>query len=332
MLVMNLEINHINVEIPVFKNTLSDFRATTETEVYNICMNTHKICSLDPLPTSVLQPCFQSPAPAYTHIINMSHSQDKVPASLKEAIGIPFLKKQFLDPNVLSNYRPVSNLPQLVNQLMDHANNMSDMYQSAYRKHHSTETALWWVTNDIKFAIDSKKDTILIRINLSSSFDTIDHSIILSKLELRYGITSVVLEWFRSYLYGRVQRVNIDENLSPLYLLTTGVPQGSVLGPLLFSLYVQPLGGIIREHSIHCHYYADDFQLYAHFDLNKISLESTISRMQDCICNVQSWFLNNKLKMNPDKTLFIAFVPPYYNTMVDNINIKIGSSDINAHI
>ena len=113
MLVMNLENNNINVEIPVFNNTLSDFRATTETGVYNICMNTKKTCSLDPLPTSVLQPCFQSLAPAYTHIINMSLSQGKVPASLKEAIVILLLKKQSLDPDVLSNYRPVSNLPQL---------------------------------------------------------------------------------------------------------------------------------------------------------------------------------------------------------------------------
>ena len=96
----------------------------------------------------------------------------------------------------------------------------------------------------------------------------------------------------------------------------------------MFSLYVQPLGGIIREHSIHFHHYADDLQLYAQFD--KISLESIISRMQDCICDIQSWFSNNKLNMNPDKTLFIAFVPPYYNTLIDNINIKIGSSDINV--
>ena len=199
MLVMNLENNNINVEIPVFNNTLSDFRATTETEteVYNICMNTKKTCSLDPLPTSVLHPCFQSLAPVYTHIINMSLSQGKVPASLKEAIVIPLLKKPSLDPDVLSNYRPVSNLPQLsktlekvvANQLMYHADNMSDMYQSAYRKYHSTETALLCVTNDIKLAMDSKKGTILVMIDLSSAFDTIDHSILLSRLELRYGIT-----------------------------------------------------------------------------------------------------------------------------------------------
>ena len=113
MLVMNLENNNINIEIPVFNNTLSEFRATTETEVYNICMNTKKTCSLDPPHTSVLQPCFQSLAPAYTHIINMSLSRGKVSASLKEAIVIPLLKKQSLDPYVLSNYRSVSNLPRL---------------------------------------------------------------------------------------------------------------------------------------------------------------------------------------------------------------------------
>ena len=130
MLVMNLENYNINVEIPVFNNTLNDFRATTETEVYNICMNTKNTCSLDPLSTCVLQPCFQS------LIINMSVSQGKVPASLKEAIVIPLLKKQSLDPDVLSNYRPVSDLPQLsktlekvvANQLMYHTNNMSHMY------------------------------------------------------------------------------------------------------------------------------------------------------------------------------------------------------------
>ena len=85
------------------------------------------------------------------------------------------------------------------------------MYQSAYRKHHSTETALLCVTNDIKLAMESKKGTILVMLYLSSAFYTIDHSILLSRLELRYGITSVVLKWFRSYLYGRVQRVNIDD-------------------------------------------------------------------------------------------------------------------------
>ena len=121
------------------------------------------------------------------------------------------------------------------------------MYQSAYTKHHSTETALLCITNDIKLAMDSKKGAVLVMICLSSSsFDTIDYSILLSRLELRYGITSVVWEWFRSYLYGRVQLVNIDDSFSAPHPLTTGFPQWSVLGPLLFSLYVEPQGGIIR--------------------------------------------------------------------------------------
>ena len=192
---------------------------------YIICMNTKKTCLFDPLPTSVLQPCFQSLAPAYTHIINMNLSQGKVPASLKEAIVIPLLKKQSLDPDVLY-YRPVSNLLQLSKTLERVvANQMSDMNQSTYRKHHSTETALICVKNDIKLVMDSKKGTILVMIYLSSAFDTIDHSILLSRLELRYGIMSVVLECFSSYLYGRVQRVNIDESFSLPLPLTTGVPQ-----------------------------------------------------------------------------------------------------------
>ena len=85
---------------------------------------------------------------------------------------------------------------------------------------------------------------------------------------------------------------------------------------------MQPLGSIIRKHGT---FYADDLQLYAHFNLDMASLKTTLSKIENCISDVQACFLQNKLKMNDDKTLFIAFVPSYYNTLVDNINIKIGS-------
>ena len=117
-------------------------------------------------------------------------------------------------------------------------------------KHHSTETAQT-VTNDIKLAMDSKKGTILVIIDLSSVFDTIDHSILLSRLELRYGITSVVFEWFRSYLYGRVQLINIDDSFSPPHPLTTGVPQGYLSHYMLMTLNsISRLSVIILWH--HC--------------------------------------------------------------------------------
>ena len=137
-------------------------------------------------------------------------------------------------------------------------------------------------------------------IDWSSAFDTIDHSILLSILELRYDITSVVLEWFRSYLYGRVQQVNIEESFSQPHPLTTGVTLGLVMGPLLFSLYDQLLGGIIREHSIHLHHYFDGLQVYAHFDLNIISLSLLVLGCRTVLCDRQSWFSNNKLNINPD--------------------------------
>ena len=159
---------------------------------------------LESLKTPIMR-CEPNTRPiAWRPVTSQCLSQGKVPPSLKEAIVIPFLKKQSFDPDMLLNYRPVSNISQLsktlenvvANQLMVNANNISDMYQSAYRKHHYTETALQCITNDIKLAMESKKGTILVMVDLSSAFDTIDHSIFLSRLELRYGIMSVVLKWF----------------------------------------------------------------------------------------------------------------------------------------
>ena len=134
--------------------------------------------------------------------------------------------------------------------------------QSAYREHHSAETAFLRVVNDIHQAIDNKCEAVLVLLNLSAAFDTIDHAILLDRLRDRYGFSGTVLRWIESYLKGRPQCIVLDKILSRPRYLSCGVPQGSVLGPLLFSLYIAPLEDIISAHGLDAMMYADDTQLY----------------------------------------------------------------------
>ena len=151
----------------------------------------------------------------------------------------------------------------------------------------STETALLYVTSAVKTAMDKKQGTILLLVDFISAFDRINHNILIRRLRLRYGFAGKALDWVISYLKERTQRVVIGDQSSSTTTLTTGVPQGSVLGPLLFSLYVQPIGDIIRAHGLFFHQYADDLQVYAHFDLNHSALSAAVKQMEDCLDEVQ---------------------------------------------
>ena len=134
--------------------------------------------------------------------------------------------------------------------------------QSAYRKHHSTETALLQVVNDIHQATDNKCEAVLVMLDLSVAFDTIDHAILLDRLGYCYGFSQMVLRWIKSYLKDRAQCIALDKILSPPRYLSCGVPQGSVLGPLVFLLYIAPLEDIISADGFDTMMYADDTQLY----------------------------------------------------------------------
>ena len=152
---------------------------------------------------------------------------------------------------------------------------MQDCFQSAYRKNHSTETALLCVTNAMKAAMDNRQGTALVLIDFSPAFD--NHNIMIRRLQLRYGFVGKALAWLQSYLEERTQRVVIRDASSNTTRVTSGVSQGSVLGPLLFSLYVQPIGDIITAHGLCFHHYADDLQLYCHFDLTATTLSATLA-------------------------------------------------------
>ena len=186
-----------------------------------------KSCDLDPLPASVLKTCFPIILPTLTSIINISLKNGVMPYALKVAVLKPLLKKQDTDFEQSQNFRPISN-PTFVSKLIEKAD---ETFQSAYKAFHSTETALVRVHNDILTAIDNNNTVILLLLDLSAAFDTVDHSILLSRLSSRSGIKRTVLAWLRSYLTSRKQSWNVashsDQSLAlfytyyiPLLLLT----------------------------------------------------------------------------------------------------------------
>ena len=189
--------------------------------------------------------------------------------------------------------------------------------QSAYRPNHSTETALC--------ILDERKAAILVLLDLSAAFDTIDHTIMLTRLRDRFGITTTCLAWFESYLGNRSQRIQMHGRISAERPVVFGVPQGSVLGPLKFICYTAPLGDIARRHGINVHLYADDTQLYLafspHTDVDTIQ---AVTRIQDCVAELQDLMNINKLKFNATKTEISVMCAPHINIKLSMPHIELG--------
>ena len=147
--------------------------------------------------------------------------------------------------------------------------------------------------------------TLLVLLDLSSAFDTIDHTILLHRLQTHFGISNTSLSWFRSYLSDRQQYVSINESPSADLPLEHGVPQGSCLGPLLFTPYTSPLFEIIRSHLPEMHCYADDTQIYLAFKPNPTTSENpSLIAIESCVSDIRAWLLNNSLLINDAKTEF----------------------------
>ena len=236
---------------------------------------------------------------------------------------------------LVSNLSYISKIVEraVVNQVMAHVNehNLLPVCQSAYRKHHSTETALLKVQSDILQSMDCGDVTLLVLIDLSAAFDTVDHKILLQRLLTEFGISGTPLKWLQSYLDGRRQVITINDAQSPEYLLQHGVPQGSCLGPILFSLYASALTKVIQKHLKNTHGYADDNQLYLAFKpcgrQNESLAKSCIER---CLTDVKVWMTVNKLKMNDSKTEFIIIGSKQNLAKVEMDSIDVGEIRIHA--
>ena len=236
-----------------------------------------------------------------------------LPDSEKLAHITPIVKKAGLDINCASNYRPISNLTflsklierlacrQLIAYLNEH--HLLASVQSAYREHHSTETATLKVVSDIFNASDAGHVTLLALLDLSAAFDTVDHDILLHRLNHSYGIGGAVLDWFRSFLSGRQQVISFASQQSITSSLSCGVPQGSVSGLILFNLYIADVIRIEHSFGVTEHCYADDLQLYVHCRVGDSA--AAAARLLRYIEIIDKWFGSNCLMMNPEKTQLI---------------------------
>jgi len=177
------------------------------------------------------------------------------------------------------------------------------------------------IKDDIDQGLDQGDGTLLVLLDLSAAFDTIDHEILLDRLQHYIGISGTSLQWFRSYLQNREQSITIDHSLSTPSKLNIGVPQGSVLGPLLFLVYILPLGEIIKHHRVLRHGYADDTQLYLRFPQKDISqFQQAITKLESCIEDIRTWMTTNKLKLNEDKTEFMIITSKFYKATYQQLN------------
>ena len=291
--------------------TFSSFEKVSQLTVNEGIINSApKSCELDPISSKLLIESLDSILHYLTDLFSFSLVSGFFPQCSKLALVVPFLKKGCLDHNDLNNYWPVSKLCFIANileklilcQVFTYLNshNLYNTCQSAYRQGHSTETALLKVVNDLFLSHNKDNISVLALLDFSSVFDTIDHPILVHRLHADFGLPDTVLQWFSSYLTDRTHYASLSNHYSAFAPVHSGVPQGSVLGPMLFTMYAKPLSAIIDSHSIMHHSFADDLQLRMSAPHDGIS--ELLHSMQSCISDVKAWSTANMLILSDHKT------------------------------
>ena len=302
---------------PVNPPGLVKFDIASPDDIAKVIKNSPtKSCLLDPWPTFLVKDCLDILFPSITKLVNCSLSEGAVPDGFKSAVVTPLIKKSSLSKNDLKNYRPVSGLSFIsklaervvASQLSRHVSlhGLENENQSAYRRGHSTETALLSIKNQIHLSLARGEATAVVLLDQSAAFDTIDHDKLLDCLRKWFGVGGRCLDWFKSYLSDCTQCIKIGSVFSEARKIKFGVPQDSVLGPITFLLYTTPLSKVISKHpDVKFHLYADDTQLFIH--LTHKNAETAFDRLGKFLEDVKLWLCANKLKLNADKTDFIIF-------------------------
>ena len=302
---------------PAFRNTthsFSDLQLCSMEDLEAIIKSSPtKSCDLDPIPTFLLKEFLDQLLPFILLMCNKSLSTGTLPPSQKRAIVMPRLKKKGMDLSDPGSFRPISNLSFLskilekivVGQLMPYLveSDLLPKFQSGYRSHHSTETLLARLLSDLHTSIDNGEVTILALLDVSAAFDSVDHNILIRRLRASFGINSRALDWLESFVRGRTQSVRIGSLRSEWRVIGTGVPQGSVLGPLLYVLFTADVLEVAGRAGAGVQQYADDTQAYRHCKASEAM--HALIELVNTIAEIKDWMSSNRLKLNPSKTQYI---------------------------
>lgn len=278
---------------------------------------------LDEIPIKFLKLLLPMIPDVFLHIFNQLITKSEFPNAWKIAKVIPLNKIK--DPQKLSDFRPISVLPAISkvfekiikDQICSHLNCHKLLFckQSAYRSGCSTTTAILDIIDDFKREIDKKRSGILVLLDFSNAFDSIDHAKLINKLVFNFKFSTSSANLIKSYLVGRSQYVYSNNSISSAFKIYSGVPQGSVLGPILFSLYINDLPQVVKY--CHSHLFADDYQLYRFAKINEMT--ECVTKINLDITSIADWSLNNDLRINAIKTQCIVistndvdlnFIPP----------------------